>query len=360
MKHRLVGLTAMLLVLPVVCLAETNNLTKLPIVRIGIARDGPSIRFPANVDLFKREIVDLTSGEFDVRFPLDKTIHGSWTIAGVKRAVDLLLADPEVDLIVALGPNVSNEVLQRRSFPKPVIAPIVIDAELQGVPLKDGTSGVKNLTYINSFTSFDRDMKAFLEVVRFRRLAVLVGSLALESVPSLRQKVRRVGFEYTIDIEIVPVDTSSEEALDALPPGTDAVYVTPLLRFTPTEFEKLVSGLIERNLPSFSMWGRDEVETGILAGVAPRSDFQRLARRVALDVQSILLGEDAGLLEVAFPRGSELTINMATARAIGVYPPWKVLTEAEPLNEAVEDIERRYTLDSAVREAIAANLDLAA
>jgi outer membrane protein TolC len=50
---------------------------------------------------------------------------------------------------------------------------------------------------------------------------------------------------------------------------------------------------------------------------------------------------------------------MATARAIGVYPTWRVLTEAELLHEYVKEIERKLSLESAVREAIDANLDLA-
>ncbi len=63
---------------------------------------------------------------------------------------------------------------------------------------------------------------------------------------------------------------------------------------------------------------------------------------------------------MAFPLGEKLTINMATGRAIGFYPSWSALTEAELLNEQVERVERRLSLESAVRESIAANLDLAA
>jgi outer membrane protein TolC len=51
---------------------------------------------------------------------------------------------------------------------------------------------------------------------------------------------------------------------------------------------------------------------------------------------------------------------MATARAIGVWPSWEILTEAELLNEEMEEIDRHITLSDAVHEAIEANLDLAA
>jgi len=46
--------------------AETKP---LPVVQIGIVRDGPSDLVPEFRDLIRKEIVELTSREFDVRFP---------------------------------------------------------------------------------------------------------------------------------------------------------------------------------------------------------------------------------------------------------------------------------------------------
>jgi outer membrane protein TolC len=51
---------------------------------------------------------------------------------------------------------------------------------------------------------------------------------------------------------------------------------------------------------------------------------------------------------------------MATARAIGVYPGWDVLTEAELLNEERDEIGRKLDISTAIGEALASNLDLAA
>ncbi len=70
-------------------------------------------------------------------------------------------------------------------------------------------------------------------------------------------------------------------------------------------------------------------------------------------------GENAGTLPVAISLGEKLTINMATARRIDVSPTWKVLTEAELLNEEPVITERVLTLDTVVKEALSANLDLA-
>ena len=359
-SEKLIGMATIFLFVVAAWVPPALSAPKRRVVRIGIVEDGPTQRLTHGLDEVKREILSLTSREFDVRFPPSKTIVDKWNPAEIKRAIDRLLADPQVDLIIAAGYLASNDACQRRKLSKPVVAPVILDVDIQNLPLKDGGSGVKNLSYIDPFISFERDIKVFRDIVFFDHLAILVPSNALDAIPWFERKLRRVSYEFTIDVNIVSVSTSAQQALADLPPGTDAVYVMPLTRLSPEQFRKLITGLMERKLPSFSMWGRDEVEAGLLASVAPKSDLKRIARRIALNVQRILLGEDAGSLRVAFPTGEELTINMATARAIGVYPTWSVLTEAELLNEEVELVERKLSLESAVQEALAANLDLAA
>ncbi|MCK5380074.1 MAG: TolC family protein, partial [Candidatus Latescibacteria bacterium] len=117
--------------------------------------------------------------------------------------------------------------------------------------------------------------------------------------------------------------------------------------------------MIEQKLPSFSQMGKVEVERGILACQGPNI-FPKLARRVALNVQRILLGEEPASLPVAFAAGKQLTLKMATVRAIGVSPSWAVITEAELIQQAREDIARKLDLYAAVQEALAGNVDLTA
>ena len=360
MNRWLIALITILLFIVSMWIPVAGSAAKLPVIRIGIVRDGPPGRLPDITPLVKEEILKLTSGEFDVRFPEAKFIQANWEKGEIERSVDKLLADPEVDLVITLGYLSTNYVCHKEELPKPAVAALVGDARLQNLPLKEGASGVKNLSYIDSFVSFERDIKIFREMVPFRKLVVLTGKSTLESIPWLEKKLRQTAYEYTIDIDIVPIDLSADQALAAFPSDTDAVYLMPLPQITPGEFRKLIYGMILRKLPSFSMLGVDSVEAGVLASVAPKDQFLRITRRIALNVQRILLGEDASTLKVAFPLGEKLTINMATGRAIGFYPSWSALTEADLLNEKVERVERRLSLESAVRQSLAANLDLAA
>ena len=339
-------------------------LNSLPIVRIGIVLDGPpqerGLGKVLTEKLFRKAILELTHGEFDVRFPKQFLVHGHWSVKGVRKALDFLMSKPQIDLVLALGVIATHEAAQRAQLPKPVIGPFVIDAALQGLPVQNGRSGIRNLSYLSSFKSFERDLKRFLEIVPIRKLTLLADRAIVGAFPLIKEKVEKAAKANQIAISIITIDSALEESLSKMPPDTDAVFVTPLFRLSPKEFDRLVIQLIKRHLPSFSLVGRQDVERGILASAAPETDSERLARRVAINVQRVLLGEDAGQLEVAFSEGQRLTINMATARAIDVWPSFRVLTEAELLNEDQQDTSRQLSLYTAMREAVAVNLDLAA
>ena len=142
--------------------------------------------------------------------------------------------------------------------------------------------------------------------------------------------------------------------------GADAVYVAPLSQLSEPGFHDLISGFIQRKLPTFSYLGKSEVELGILAAYAPGDDVTRRARRVAINMQRILNGEDAGTIPVDFSSPSQLTINMATARAIGFYPDWNTLTEAELIHNEENTVKRTLSLSGMMQEAVQTNLTLKA
>ena len=93
---------------------------------------------------------------------------------------------------------------------------------------------------------------------------------------------------------------------------------------------------------------------------APASDWRRLARRNALNMHSVLHGEPAEQQPVSFKSKRRLTINMATARAIGISPRFDIMNEAILLHEEPAPQGRPLTLATVAREAIEANLDLRA
>lgn len=328
---------------------------------IGVVFDGPSEINERALSAYEKEIKDLMGGEFNVHFPPGKIITADWTAEGVRDAIERQLSDPSVDILIVLGIIGSTELSGRSDFPKPVIAPWVIDPKLLGlVPGEDGGSGIRNFYYTSRTASFDRDLAAFKEAVGFRKLAVTYMPLVMQLAPGIEAVVRRSAAANDVTIELVPASQTAAATVAAIPADAEAVFVTPLLNYSQEDMKQLYEGIAQRKLPSFSVAGRNGVDEGALMGLAPEYNPTREARRVALVVQSILLGQDPAYFPVTFDAGEELSINMATARAIGFHPTWNLLTEAVLVNDRVAEKGRKLTLEQAVNESVEVNLDLLA
>lgn len=330
---------------------------------IGLVLDGPWDRNDEVRSSIEDEIVDLVGADVRVVFPAEKRLVADWSLDGARAAVERLLADPEVDILLTSGPVASTYAARRAAFPKPVVAAFVLSPEVQGIPVvrndqDDRVSGVANLNYVTFPGSLVTELLRFREVVPFRHVTLLVSEAILAAIPELADNIRRGFAALDMEFALVQVGTTVDPALGAIPAETEAVFVVPLIQLSSSEFDRLVAELAARKLPSFSYWGRSEVERGLLTSIYLDTDFRRLGRRVALNVQRILRGEDAGAIPVDFRRGERLTLNLATARAIGAYPSWSVITEAELLDDERRDVARRLDLPTAAREAVAANLDV--
>ncbi len=352
---------------------DSRTIAARPVKNVGIVYDGPPPehqgdalhRFDTLVELVREETASLTRRDLAVAFPADKRLTADWTVAGIHRAVDRLLADPEVDLVLTFGIFASHDVCQRRDLPKPVLAPLAVDIDAQSLPVTSDaegrfTSGVRNLTYLVSPGCIQRDLKRFREIVDVSTVHVLTDALLPEAIAEIPAAVTEGARQVDLELVVVPAVDTAAEVLAALPADAEAVYVTPLNRMPRSEFELLVAGLRERRLPSFSLMGRDEVELGVMAGARPQTDPRRVSRRIALNIQRILAGEDAGTLPVALELQEKLVINMATATAIRVFPRVRVAMEAELIQTGTDAITETLGLSQAVREAVAANLGLRA
>lgn len=346
---------------PIVCLALGLSVAAAADpIRIATVVDGPWERNAEILDLFRSEIRKLTESEFDVVFPDDLASAGDWTLEGVRAALERTLEDPRTDIVLAMGVLAGDIVSKRGGTRVPVIAPFVIDRELQQLPFDDGASGVTNLSYLDGPDPLAQDLQAFLEVASFERFAFLTAPAFVAAVPALATSLDRAASANGVSVAVVPAAGDAAAVLARIPDDVGAVYLAPLPQLGSGAFDELVAGINARGLPTFSFLGRPDVERGVLAGLRPVSYFERLARRTALHVQSVLLGENAGTLSVAFSTKDRLVINMATARQIGVLPSFAILTEAELIDEARNEAQRSLTLSDVVAEAARRNLELAA
>ena len=325
-------------------------------VKIGVVTDGPIGRGSDDRLAIRQEMVDLLSVDFQVNLPPDKQIEADWTLPAIQAAIDQLLGDPEVDLVLTFGFISSHLVSLLGDLPKPVIAPLVIDPDFQGLPRVEAGSGVANLNYIAVHDM--GDVAAFRQVVPFTRIGVLADARLVDAVPDAARRVQAGAGEVGLDVQMVPVGGSVEAALAALDADLEAVYVLPLMPLTDDQSVRLAHGLADRRLPSMSWTGEREVRQGILTGRMTAGFASQIARRTALSAQRALLGDDLATMAVEYPASVRLTLNMRTANAIGFSPPFMLLTEAELIDDELPGATRALSLSIAVGEAVGANLAL--
>jgi len=329
-------------------------------IRVGVLIDGPSAREVISADDLERAATAVYGDSLKLTVPPQMRLNGNWDQSALNAALDRLEADPQIDIVVTLGFAASHLVAHRAQWPKPTIAASVLDPVLQTFPLKAGTSGRHNFTYATTLNRVEDQVETFHRIIGFSHLVVLADPLALQVVPELQIKAGEL--QVSTGATVVLRSTGNlTDALANLPPGTDAVYVSPLMRLSGDELHLLANQLAQQKTPTFSMLGRSEVEQGIL--LATSSDTQRtehLARRVALDIQRIVGGDDAANIEVAVTSEERLVVNMHTAHLIGFSPRWDDLTDAIQLAEEDTQNQRSISLLQALDAAISNNPTLRA
>ncbi len=328
-------------------------------VDVSVLVDGPWQSNDTVVALVMEEILALTRGEFDVRFPEDKRVTAEWTGKSVEAGLEAMLADPEVDVVLAMGTIASHLAANHEGLDKPVFAPFVLDPEIEGTVRAGPGSGIDNLAYLTLPSTFATELGVFADIVDFEHVAVLTNGPLNATLPSDFAGTFQQLAGNDVKVDVIPVGFEAAAVIDALPPGVDAVYSFPLIHMPNDEFDKLAAGLIEHKLPSFSSFGRADVERGLLAGTGQDTLLPNITRKLALNVQRYLLGEEMSDLPVTFNSRAQLAINLDTARAIGLSVRWEVLAEAERIHKAPTQTEL-LTLDAAVSGALDANLDLEA
>ena len=324
----------------------------LPVVRIGIVTDGPIARKDSFVDLFRKEIEGVTAGAYTLEFPRGAVVDGGWQSDGIALAMDGLLERGDVDVVVAVGVGVAAEVCGRDQTTKPVVVPFAFGDCALTCP-QHANIRVRPIDLGGLMT---RDLQAFYETVPFTSVAVLMDPTWPSNctVVELGQAVAPEG----VVVEFVSIPAGTSNIADLLPADVDAIYLMPLLQLHEPQLGTLVKELTTLGLPTFSLLGESEVDLGVLAGMNTKNTMAAMARGTALEVLDLIEGRETQHT-MRVETGGRLTLNMATAQALGFSPSWELLTRARLLHDQGFRRDRPINLRTAIDRAVKANLDLA-
>lgn len=309
--------------------------------------------FPFTAELFhsiQSELVKIAGHAYSAEFL--PTESADWNPARVEELLAQALKDPKVDMVVVSGPNFSQAVKLHIPLSKPVVIASLLNPDISGLPATpEGTTGVRNLYYVAKSATAEEELRLFQRICRFEKLHLLVDR---GIAPYARKVVERLG-KTDAQIEVLDASGSVEQILervDAVKP--QALYLTPL-PLTEEDYLRLIAAINERRIPTFSSAGYKDVKAGVLAGRMLKVSSQ-FSKRIALTLDRILQGEDAGAIETAFDVEDRLVVNRRTANQIGLSLPFSLLMDAEVLNRSDTQGES-LTLKQVVRLVMENNLN---
>ncbi|MEO0452797.1 MAG: TolC family protein [Verrucomicrobiota bacterium] len=297
---------------------------------IAVVRDGPMPLSEMLAPLLTEELDELLGeGRYELRE--SERFDANWDYDAAGKILERTLSNPEVDMVLAVGLNVisaaGNPELELR---KPVIGANILRSTVWGLKYtEDGRSEKKNLVFNMLPNGATQDLQSFHDLVGFSKAYVLVDQSEVGSKEVLRKAVRDT--ESKVDFRIgailaSPTIEGTVETIRRLAP--EAIYLTPLTRYSLEEQEQLFQEINQMGIPTFSMLGQVMVERGVLAGQS-MLDPKTLARRVALNIYSIQRGSAPEELGVIFSTDSNLVINSRTAQQIGFYPDFSIAMTAD-------------------------------
>ncbi len=330
------------------------------IITIGIVKEGDSRLFGEYFEMLQLELAALKIADFDIKFKDVPSFNANYKLDRLKQVILNALNDPEVDII--LTPSLLITELMTSStikLNKPVVSAFVQkETVLAAAFSKNDRSTVPNLSFVAIPEGLTNDLSAFKELVPFSRLHMLVDEIVMRADPELADyTIRLLEKQMGFPITVIPV-SFAEQALASLGPEVEAVYFTTLSEMHEDEHQKLIDGVNFKKIPSFSLLGHTDVKKGVLAGLSPKL-IQRIARRAALNLQQIILGESPNQLSVFLTLDGRLQINLLTAQQIGFEPTIDVLQSALLINEDKVAPGMALTMSDAITIALEYNPNIA-
>jgi putative ABC transport system substrate-binding protein len=242
---------------------------------------------------------------------------GDGDIGLIERWADELIASAP-DVLLAVGtPCVA--ALRRRTSTIPIVFAVVTDPIDQGFIAGLSHPGGN----VTGFTDYDGPMAGkWLEILTqitpsVAHVAVLYNPVTAPFAEIMMRAMQTAAASLAVTVRAVPLRDAAgiAPAITALSAEKNTALLVLPDFFTMTNRASILASAVQANLPAV-YWNRAFVADGGLMSYG--TDNSDIIRRAAGYVDRILKGEKPIDLPVQNPTKFELTINLKTARAIGV------------------------------------------
>lgn len=240
------------------------------------------------------------------------------------------LVTGDTDIILSFG-LVNNLVLyQEIFFPKPTIVFGAVNRDFIDLPEAQRTSNKDNITYLIAPLSYEEDLSVFKTLFPYTKIGIIVDDFLPNTLP-IKQLFDNYFSATTDQYKLIPISKNTN--WDAELNDVDAIYLAGGFYYTENELKQLIEKINAKKLPSFSAFGIPDVENGILATNQPDTNVEQFFRRIALDVEAIVGGENPANLPMYIDYKKKLTLNYATANQIDFRVRYSMLGMADFIGE---------------------------
>ncbi len=331
-----------------------SSLSFAKTLKVGIVFDGPSDTTLNFVHDIEEELPNTLLANDKVIFPNESRVAGKFDVTIIKAGLNQLINNKNVDAILAIGPVASHLAATLDKYPKPVVAAHIYNASMQKIRQKNGTSGCKNLSYIDMNLDIGQHIDKYQEIKTFKKLHLLISPYMLKGIPQLSDSLKMQTKKAGVDLKILPSNIKAGEIANSMK-DAEAVYVAPLPDLPDEHQCMLIARINELKIPTMAMFGKETLKCGVLCTIATGIDTEKLSRRLANNLSRVLYKEDLSTFPTSFSHNQRLTINMETCRRVGIYPNFSAMTTADIVNEE-EQVARKISITQAIETALVKNL----
>lgn len=291
-----------------------------------------------------------------LEFPSDACFSADWNREKCKKMAQSLASRKDLDMIWAFGTWAGQEMVKTKNTTTPIVVMSVSNAFRSGIVPSYKDSGRDNLTTRIDPDKYERQMRLFYDIFRFKKLGFVYADTPTGRTYAALDTLKKLSSE--LNFELVGYNKIPENKKDSPPwilkgvkeiaPKIDAYYMTICIGFKISQVPKLTAVLNQHKIPTMSMYGADYVKAGALMTIAD-SRYKQRARFTVAKIIKILQGAKPRDFPIVFAPGPRLALNLAVAKKLGWDPPIDILastdnayTEIMSLEKIAKEAKRDY------------------
>jgi outer membrane protein TolC/ABC-type uncharacterized transport system substrate-binding protein len=293
------------------------------IINIGILTDKSSDESSLLLDQLQKEIKAVVGQEGTVVFK--GVLENNFNAAKAKSNYETLIGS-DTDIILAFG-VINNIVLQQQKvYAKPIIVFGSVNNDFMDLPKNQKTSGIHNITYLIAPLSYTADLDVFKSLHNFKKIGIVVDDFLPEALP-IKELFDTYFSKNDASYKLITLSKGGDISTQLN--DIDAVYLAGGFYLNSDAFTSLVTVINQKKIPSFSAFGRKDVERGVFATNQPESNIDQFFRRIALNVEAIVSGKNPSELPLYLDYKNKLSINYTTAKEIDFPLRYSMLAKAD-------------------------------